>query len=273
MQRGMSGRLLVDDLSGRGCLEKQDGCWTEQVLPLELHIRRNTSTCDPIEDSLRSPGAVPKSAGKLRGAAEPFDDGCVVHGTLNTTFIDEVNTVYINKVFSAGTIAHMDPSYTRLMAAAQKATQKAKDAIQRPADLARHMNESPQRIHNWQARGVSKEGALKAEVLYGVSATYILEGTELRTGTPGGPPLPPPDFSDRREVTDTDWGLLQDVRLVMSDQELNELRERAERTRRIAQTQLEGFSAGAAPRTPRPSERVVLDELSPGKGSPRKHSK
>lgn len=153
----------------------------------------------------------------------------------------------INEVFTAGTIGVMDSSYIRLMEAAKKATLGTANAISRPGELARHMNESPQRIHNWQVRGVSKEGAIKAEGLYGVSASYILEGSESQAPHPSGPPpLPPPDFADRREVTDTDWGLLQDVHLVMSEQELSELRARAERTRRIAQAQLESFAAGPA---------------------------
>jgi transcriptional regulator with XRE-family HTH domain len=63
------------------------------------------------------------------------------------------------------------------------------------------------------------------------------------------PPAPPRDFSDRHEVSDTDWGLLQDVHLVMTDDELTALRTRAERLRRIAQEQLETVAA-AAPRPP-----------------------
>lgn len=91
-----------------------------------------------------------------------------------------VNTACINKTFSARTIAAMHPSYIRLMEAAKEATANTKQPISRPSDLARHMTESPQRIHNWQVRGVSKEGALKAETLYGVSANYVLDGADSR---------------------------------------------------------------------------------------------
>jgi hypothetical protein len=91
-----------------------------------------------------------------------------------------VNIACINKPFNAGTIAAMHPSYIRLLAAAKEATANTKQPISRPSDLARHMTESPQRIHNWQVRGVSKEGALKAETLYGVSANYVLEGAETK---------------------------------------------------------------------------------------------
>lgn len=92
--------------------------------------------------------------------------------------IAAVNVTCINKPFNAGTIAAMHPSYIRLMESAKKATAGTSQPINRPADLARHMNESAQRIHNWQTRGVSKEGALKAETLYGVSANHILEGVD-----------------------------------------------------------------------------------------------
>lgn len=64
---------------------------------------------------------------------------------------------------------------------------------------------------------------------------------------PAPPPLPPRDFKDRHEVSDSDWGLLQDVHLVMTDDELEALRTRAERLRRIAHEQLEAVVAPPPP--------------------------
>jgi len=99
----------------------------------------------------------------------------------------------------------MHPSYIRLMEAAKEATANTKQPISRPSDLARHMTESPQRIHNWQVRGVSKEGALKAETLYGVSANYVLEGAESKASAApqknsGAPDEPVQlDHSQKRE--------------------------------------------------------------------------
>jgi hypothetical protein len=107
--------------------------------------------------------------------------------------MQNVNAACINKPFNAGTIAAMHPSYIRLMEAAKEATANTSQPINRPSDLARHMNESPQRVHNWQVRGVSKEGALKAETLYGVSANYVLEGAESR---PAAAPQKKPGASD-----------------------------------------------------------------------------
>lgn len=45
------------------------------------------------------------------------------------------------------------------------------------AELARLLNESPQTIHNWEVRGLSKEGALNAQEVLGVNATWLNKGT------------------------------------------------------------------------------------------------
>lgn len=42
--------------------------------------------------------------------------------------------------------------------------------------VARALNESPQTVKNWETRGVSKAGALKAEELLGVRAAWLLTG-------------------------------------------------------------------------------------------------
>ncbi|HEX7639850.1 MAG TPA: hypothetical protein VF457_15745 [Burkholderiaceae bacterium] len=86
---------------------------------------------------------------------------------------------YINELFSPETIQVMreHPSFTRLMEAARAATAGTPNAITTQAALARHMNESDQTIYNWKKRGgVSKEGAIKAERLYGTTADFILQG-------------------------------------------------------------------------------------------------
>lgn len=42
--------------------------------------------------------------------------------------------------------------------------------------VARALNESPQTVKNWETRGVSKAGALKAEELLGIRAAWLLTG-------------------------------------------------------------------------------------------------
>lgn len=43
-----------------------------------------------------------------------------------------------------------------------------------PAQVARRMNVSAQTIQNWENRGISKDGALLAQAVYGVDANWLL---------------------------------------------------------------------------------------------------
>jgi len=46
-----------------------------------------------------------------------------------------------------------------------------------PAQVARRLDITPQRLQNWESRGISKEGALDAQRIYGVDATALRDGT------------------------------------------------------------------------------------------------
>lgn len=70
----------------------------------------------------------------------------------------------------------MHPSTKRLLDAAREATRESAAPVHTWADLARHMGESPQTISNWKQRGLSKDGAIKAERLYAVSVDHLLTG-------------------------------------------------------------------------------------------------
>jgi hypothetical protein len=71
-------------------------------------------------------------------------------------------------------MADMHPSMQRFYRAAA-----IRDpACTRQVDIANAINESSQRVNNWEARGISKEGALAAQQLLGVNATYLLYGME-----------------------------------------------------------------------------------------------
>ncbi len=52
--------------------------------------------------------------------------------------------------------------------------------------VARLLGESPQNIKNWEMRGVSKAGALKAEELIGCSAAWVLTGDGQATARSRG---------------------------------------------------------------------------------------
>ena len=45
------------------------------------------------------------------------------------------------------------------------------------SELARAVNASPQTIHNWQQRGISKQGMLKAQEIIGCSALWLETGS------------------------------------------------------------------------------------------------
>lgn len=108
-------------------------------------------------------------------------------------------------------------------------------------------------IANAIARGSLPKKLHQIAAVLGVRVEWIETGAlpKEASSAPAGPPPPPRDFSDRHEVSDTDFGLLQDVHLVMTDDELSALRTRAERLRRIAQEQLEAVATSAPP--PRPN--------------------
>lgn len=51
--------------------------------------------------------------------------------------------------------------------------------------VARLLNESPQTVKNWETRGVSRSGAMKAEEVLGVRANWLVTGDgEMTAGTP-----------------------------------------------------------------------------------------
>ena len=80
-------------------------------------------------------------------------------------------------------------SLTRLL------TVTAEHQIAGPAALARALNESDQVVTNWGRRGVSKAGALNAQRLFGVSSTWILNGTEPKiVAAPEFSALPEPSL-------------------------------------------------------------------------------
>ncbi|HHW4673584.1 S24 family peptidase [Xylella fastidiosa] len=59
-----------------------------------------------------------------------------------------------------------------------KAASVLENPIKGPSALAIALGEAPQTVTNWAMRGVSKQGATKAQSVLGISATWILEGSE-----------------------------------------------------------------------------------------------
>jgi len=49
--------------------------------------------------------------------------------------------------------------------------------------VAKLLNVSPQTVHNWEARGISNEGLLRAQELVGCDAIWLRDGTKSMTNT------------------------------------------------------------------------------------------
>ncbi|MBL7091336.1 MAG: hypothetical protein ISS20_21360, partial [Acidovorax sp.] len=86
-------------------------------------------------------------------------------------FSTQSNTAFNNKAFSGRTIEPMHETMSRLA----KASFDLKGA-QGPAQIARLLGESEQTLTNWAKRGVSVPGAVKAELIIGCPAIWVLYG-------------------------------------------------------------------------------------------------
>lgn len=73
------------------------------------------------------------------------------------------------------------PSLVRLMEVALQA-----NGLTRASDLAEALDESSATLTNWATRGISKSGAMKAQGVYGCSASWILTGKGPRLVTADG---------------------------------------------------------------------------------------
>jgi phage repressor protein C with HTH and peptisase S24 domain len=65
----------------------------------------------------------------------------------------------------------MHPTAARLYEAARELRD-----LDGPSAVARLLNESPQTMNNWEKRGVSQKGAIKAQAEIGCSATWLTSG-------------------------------------------------------------------------------------------------
>lgn len=95
------------------------------------------------------------------------------------------NAMCNNAAFSPGTfrgMSDMHPTMKRLYKAAADLHR-----IMGQSDLARALNMSPQRVKNWESRGISQEGANSAQAALGVNSTWILTGRGSATVAAGPP--------------------------------------------------------------------------------------
>jgi len=81
------------------------------------------------------------------------------------------NAAFNNNLFSQLKIDGMHESMARLYKIAFETKR-----LVTPTDLANALNTSPQVINNWGERGVSKDGLLAAEKIFGCSPSFIETG-------------------------------------------------------------------------------------------------
>jgi len=87
------------------------------------------------------------------------------------TFNGKSNTAFINETFTRENIRGMHETMVRLYEAAKKLK-----GLETPTEVARALNQSQQTVNNWERRGISQAGMLKAQALLGCSATYLQTG-------------------------------------------------------------------------------------------------
>ncbi len=88
---------------------------------------------------------------------------------INTMCNQKSNIAFNNKAFIAETMAHMHHSMERLYQFVNESCQLSGQSA-----LARRMDESPQTVKNWETRGISEGGTLKAQAIFGCNANWLL---------------------------------------------------------------------------------------------------
>lgn len=231
MQQISSGALLCGNLGGALALSKQ-----LQFGVIDLDLRRN-ATSAPVVNTLDSTGllVVSKQSSDLRRAPEQINDFCVVHGTaLNTTFktestLRESTFCLVRRQFLMAIEDDSDsaphPSMQRLLSFATEATAHKKMKVSDWATLLAALNagktkdEKPitaGRFSNWKSKsgtrkGLSMDGALMAQRIFGCSANWLLTGAgEARAGGDGPPVEPKGDFSYKK-ASSSQWAVLRDL--------------------------------------------------------------
>jgi len=80
----------------------------------------------------------------------------------------------------------MHPTTIRLFEAIKTATSGAVDGLVKPGEVAKTLGQSAAVVTNWKARGVSRDGRLTANALFGINPKWVEtgEGTMFPSGAP-----------------------------------------------------------------------------------------
>jgi phage repressor protein C with HTH and peptisase S24 domain len=110
-------------------------------------------------------------------------------------FTEMSNATFNNNPFKIVSIHNMHETMKRLYHAALEMRE-----IDGKSNLARYLNESPQTITNWENRGVSKAGMIKAEALVGCSIRWLGYGVGAMHAAASVPSVLIPDESKLHRV-------------------------------------------------------------------------
>lgn len=86
-------------------------------------------------------------------------------------FKEIANTMFNRSLKSCEIICAMNAQMTRLYQAAKKLK-----GVEGQTDVARIFDATPQTLNNWESRGISNEGLLKAQEVLGCNAIWIRDG-------------------------------------------------------------------------------------------------
>lgn len=87
------------------------------------------------------------------------------------TRLQTAQVAFNNNLFMAARIPAMHETMERLYRAAKELS-----GVEGKSNIARALNESPQNVNNWESRGVSQAGAIKAQQVFGANANWIVTG-------------------------------------------------------------------------------------------------
>ena len=194
-------------------------------------VRRSYPTCAPVGNGLGGFTESLRECSRPPSESNCFSDwGFSDHATnVHATCSSSQRSVFP----AAHNLCMTDTVWHRI----DRELTRRKDARQQPgswAELGRLIQASAQKMTNWKSRGVPPKEYADIALALGWSVDQLLGLAETSQAL-APPPLPPRDFKDRREVSDSDWGLLEDVKLVLSDQEISDIRARAQRLKEHAE--------------------------------------
>lgn len=115
------------------------------------------------------------------------------------------------------------------------------DGAPTPGQIAAACQVSEQAVSNWKRTGKITKGNLRI-----VSSMTRWSVHRLLTGQPDPPAAPNPGFADKREMTDSDWQLLDDIKDGASEDDLERIRERARWVRAKAEEVIQRRQAPAS---------------------------